>query len=316
MRDESPGPNDGRRSRQHWAVPAVALTVLALAGAACGTGGSGGSTTITLYNGQHEQTTAALVTAFEHQTGINVKVRSDSESVLVNQIQTEGSASPADVVYTENSLGLEQLQEQHLLAPIEPSTLAAVPARYSSPTGHWVGVSARVSTMIYNTGQLSPAQLPKSVMDLALPAWQRQGRARSGGGRLLPGRGIHRPSPRTGGGGGLVGGDQGQRRGQHLPGQRDSGQRSQPRAASRSGSSTATTGTASAPRSGLPPSTRPSPPLHRAIPATSSTCPAQGCCPRAGSRPPPSGSSPSWSAARDRRSWPTARASSTPSARV
>ncbi len=150
----------------------MALAALALAGAACSAGGSGGGTTITLYNGQHEQTTAALVTAFEHQTGINVKVRSDTESVLVNQIQTEGSASPADVVYTENSLGLEQLQEHHLLAPIDPSTLAAVPARYSSPTGHWVGVSARVSTMIYNTDQLSPAQLPKSVMDLALPAWR------------------------------------------------------------------------------------------------------------------------------------------------
>ncbi len=171
MQDEAPGPDGGRRLlRWRWAAPGLALAVLALAGAACGSGSGG--TTITVYNGQHEQTTAALVTAFEHQTGINVKVRSDSESVLVNQIQTEGSASPADVVYTENSLGLEQLQERHLLAPVDPVTLAAVPARYSSPTGHWVGVSARVSTMIYNTAQLTPAQLPKSVMDLALPAWR------------------------------------------------------------------------------------------------------------------------------------------------
>jgi iron(III) transport system substrate-binding protein len=150
------------------------LVALALIGAACGSGSGAAAsgTTITLYNGQHEQTTDALVTAFEKQTGINVQVRSDDESVLVNQIETEGSGSPADVVYTENSLGLEQLQDKHLLAPIDPSTLAAVPARYSSPTGHWVGVSARVSVMIYNTGQLRPAQLPTSVMELARPAWK------------------------------------------------------------------------------------------------------------------------------------------------
>jgi iron(III) transport system substrate-binding protein len=153
---------------------AAGLAALALVGAACTSsgGGGGGGTTITLYNGQHEQTTDALVKAFERQTGITVKVRNDSESVFVNQIETEGSASPADVIYTENSLSLEQLQGKHLLAPIDPATLAAVPARYSSPTGHWVGVSARVSVMVYNTGRLSPAQLPKSVMDLSLPAWK------------------------------------------------------------------------------------------------------------------------------------------------
>lgn len=159
-----------RRGRWAGAGLLLVLALVGVTGAACGN--SGGGTTITLYNGQHEQTTAALVAAFERQTGITVKVRNDSESVLVNQIQTEGSASPADVIYTENSLGLEQLQGRHLLAPIRPSTLAAVPAKYSSPTGHWVGVSARVSTMIYNTSQLTPAQLPRSVMDLALPAWR------------------------------------------------------------------------------------------------------------------------------------------------
>jgi iron(III) transport system substrate-binding protein len=161
----------GARRRRSGVVVAVATLACGLL-AACGSSSGSSADSITLYNGQHEQTTDALVSAFEKQTGINVKVRNDSESVFVNQIETEGSASPADVIYTENSLSLEQLQSKHLLAAIDPSTLAAVPARYSSPTGHWVGVSARVSVMVYNTGQLKPAQLPKSVMDLALPTWK------------------------------------------------------------------------------------------------------------------------------------------------
>jgi iron(III) transport system substrate-binding protein len=181
MQDPAQSPDRSRRPhrRGSWrrgaAGVASGLVTLALVGAGCSMssgGGAGGGTTITLYNGQHEQTTDALVKAFEKKTGIDVKVRNDSESVFVNQIETEGSASPADVIYTENSLALEQLQSKHLLAAIDPSTLAAVPARYSSPTGHWVGVSARVSVMIYNTGRLTPAELPKSVMDLALPAWK------------------------------------------------------------------------------------------------------------------------------------------------
>ncbi len=135
-------------------------------------GGSDAGQTITLYNGQHEQTTDALVAAFEKKTGIQVKVRSDDEDVLANQILTEGSGSPADVIYTENSPALETLQEKGRLSPVDPSTLAAVPAKYSSPVGKWVGVSARVSVMIYNTDQLSRDDLPTSVMDLADPKWK------------------------------------------------------------------------------------------------------------------------------------------------
>jgi iron(III) transport system substrate-binding protein len=134
--------------------------------------GSDAGQSITLYNGQHEQTTDALVAAFEKKTGIQVKVRSDDEDVLANQIITEGSGSPADVIYTENSPALETLQEKGRLTAVDPSTLASVPARYNSPEGKWVGVSARVSVMVYNTGQLSKADLPTSVMELADPKWK------------------------------------------------------------------------------------------------------------------------------------------------
>jgi iron(III) transport system substrate-binding protein len=127
--------------------------------------------TITLYNGQHEQTTDALVARFEKATGINVNVRSDDEGVLATQINTEGSNSPADVIYTENSPALEYLQGKGLLAPVTSSTLAHTPSRYNSPQGDWVGVSARVSVLVYNTRLLSPGQLPTSVMQLADPRW-------------------------------------------------------------------------------------------------------------------------------------------------
>jgi iron(III) transport system substrate-binding protein len=76
------------------------------------------------------------------------------------------------VFYTENTPVLEDLQEKGLLAPIPASTLAAVPSKYSSPQGDWVGVSARVSVLVYNTSLVKPAELPSSILELALPRWK------------------------------------------------------------------------------------------------------------------------------------------------
>ena len=59
-------------------------------GTAASSGDSLAGQTITLYNGQHEQTTDALVAAFEKQTGVKVKVRNDDEDVLAQQIEQEG----------------------------------------------------------------------------------------------------------------------------------------------------------------------------------------------------------------------------------
>jgi iron(III) transport system substrate-binding protein len=159
-------------SRGKLPVPAVALALAALALSACGSSGGSGGTAITLYNGQHEQTTAALVAAFETQTGIKVAVRTGDEAELGNQIMQEGSSSPADVFYTENTPVLEALRERGLLARVAPSTLAAVPSRYDSAQDDWVGVSARVSVLVYNTAQISASQLPASILELAQPKWK------------------------------------------------------------------------------------------------------------------------------------------------
>jgi iron(III) transport system substrate-binding protein len=126
---------------------------------------------ITLYSGQHVQTTQALVNAFEKKTGIHVNVRFDDEDLLADQLVTEGPHSPADVILTENSPPLQYLASKHLLSPVAPSTLALVPSKYNSPDGRWAGVSARVSVLVYNTSLLKRSQLPTSAMQLAQRKW-------------------------------------------------------------------------------------------------------------------------------------------------
>ncbi len=127
---------------------------------------------ITLYNGQHEQTTNELVAGFEKATGIKVNVRNEDKDAAANQIALQGANAPGDVIFTENSPALAFLQNKGLLAPVARSTLAQTPARFSSPQGDWLGVSARVSVIIYNPKLISAGQLPTSVLQLADPKYK------------------------------------------------------------------------------------------------------------------------------------------------
>jgi iron(III) transport system substrate-binding protein len=149
-----------------WGAGVAAVIVAGGLLAACGSS-SGSGESITLYNGQHVQTTDSLVAGFEKATGITVNVRSDDEDTLADQIVTEGPHSPADVIYTENSPVLEYLQGKGLLAPVHASTLAHTPGQYNSSRGDWVGVSARVSVLIYNPSLIAKSQLPTTVLQLA-----------------------------------------------------------------------------------------------------------------------------------------------------
>jgi iron(III) transport system substrate-binding protein len=158
-----------RRRASLIAAAAVAIGVCAPL-SACGSSPSGANTLV-LYNGQHEQTAENLINAFERKTGITVVTRDDDEDVLADQIETEGANSPADVFFTENSPPLEALQEKGLLSKVDASTLAATPSRFNSPEGDWVGVSARVSVIIYNPSLISASQLPTHVSQLADPQY-------------------------------------------------------------------------------------------------------------------------------------------------
>lgn len=140
--------------------------------------------TLTLYSGQHQQMVRLLVSAFEKQTGIDVKVRNGEGPELASALMREGEHTPADVFFTENSPELEHLQELGLLAKVKPATLAQIPSRYSSAKGEWIGVLARETVLSYNPNLISASELPSSVLDFAKPKWK---------GKV----GIHLTSPDT-----------------------------------------------------------------------------------------------------------------------
>ncbi|MDE8345540.1 MAG: iron ABC transporter substrate-binding protein [Acidocella sp.] len=130
-----------------------------------------GAETLTLYSAQHEQVVDMLTTAFTKQTGIKVRVHEGEGPEIAAQILQEGSDSPADVFFTENSPELILLDEKGLLAPVNATTLHAIPARYSASDGNWVGVLARENVIDYNPSMIAAAKLPASLLDFAQPQW-------------------------------------------------------------------------------------------------------------------------------------------------
>ncbi|WP_029005798.1 iron ABC transporter substrate-binding protein [Azorhizobium doebereinerae] len=136
---------------------------------------------IVVYNAQHQSLAKEWADAFTTETGIKVTLRNGGDTQLGNQIVQEGAASPADVFLTENSPAMALVEKAKLFAPLPEDVLAEVPAQYRPANGTWIGIAARATVLAYDKTKLKEADLPKSLLDLALPAWKGRWGAAPGG---------------------------------------------------------------------------------------------------------------------------------------
>lgn len=144
--------------------------VLALAATACSDDSGGG--TLTIYSGRSEDLVGALIDQFEAETGIDVEVRYASSTDLAATIREEGTNSPADVFFAQDSASLGAIAEAGLFQALPDELLALVPAQFSDRDGRWIGVSGRSRVVIYDSTRISPEDLPDSVDGFTDPAWQ------------------------------------------------------------------------------------------------------------------------------------------------
>lgn len=128
--------------------------------------------TLTLYNGQHRNTTEALVAAFTEATGTKVTIRNGESSELASQLAEEGSRSPADVFFSEQSPPIAALANKGLLTPIDAATLKQIPAAYAAADGTWAGGTMRTRVIGYNKAMIGEGDLPTSILDVATPKFR------------------------------------------------------------------------------------------------------------------------------------------------
>ncbi len=106
----------------------------------------------------HRSTPAASSTSSSRSSsssprrpGIDIEVRDGTTADLALLIDDEGDRSPADVFLSQSPGAVGYLDEPRPARRRCPTTLLdAVPAEDHAPDGHWVGLTGRVRTLVYN----------------------------------------------------------------------------------------------------------------------------------------------------------------------
>ncbi|MGH9245701.1 MAG: extracellular solute-binding protein [Acidimicrobiales bacterium] len=159
-----------RRRRLDRAIALSATGLLAVGLVA----GCSGDDRLTVYSGRTQDLIGPLLERFSGETGIRIDVRYGDSGELAQLIDTEGDNSPADVFISQSPGAVAFLDQADRLRTLDEDLVEAVPADDRADDGHWVGLTARVRVLVYNTEQVDPAELPRSVFDLTDPRYRGQ----------------------------------------------------------------------------------------------------------------------------------------------
>jgi iron(III) transport system substrate-binding protein len=120
--------------------------------------------TLTVYSGRGQPLVGDLL-AFIESTydGFEIDPVYGGSADLANQINVEGSNSPADVFYTVNVGALGSLAERGRTVPLPDGVLELVREEFRDPDGEWVGTSGRARTIPYNTEEFSEDEVPDDI---------------------------------------------------------------------------------------------------------------------------------------------------------
>jgi iron(III) transport system substrate-binding protein len=120
---------------------------------------------LTLYSGRGEALVGELISYIEDlYPDFTVRPLYNSAAELVNQIETEGQNSPADVFYSVNAGSLGALKDRERTQALPEDVLEFVPETFSDPDGMWVGTSGRARSVPYNTNTFSESDIPDDIM--------------------------------------------------------------------------------------------------------------------------------------------------------
>lgn len=121
---------------------------------------------LTLYSGRGEPLVGTLIEYIEDlYPNFTVQPKYGSAIELVNLIETEGDASPADVFFSVNAGALGQLADTGRTQTLPDEVLEFVPEQFRDPDGNWVGTSGRARSVPFNTNEFSNSDIPEDIME-------------------------------------------------------------------------------------------------------------------------------------------------------
>ena len=139
-------------------------------------------------SGHHEMGTVVVYTSvddvfarpvaerFEQETGIAVKLVTDTEETkstgLLNRLIAEKARPRADVFWSGDPVRAAILKSRGISAAYHSPAAEGMPTQFNDPEGHWQALSARARVIIYNKNLISPGAEPKSFFDFLDTQWK------------------------------------------------------------------------------------------------------------------------------------------------
>ncbi len=127
------------------------------------------SSTLTVYSGRSKALVEPVISMFEEETGIAVKVRYGGTTQLAMAIMEEGRRSPADVFWSQDAGALAALSRKQLLSELSGEILAMAEGDQAGRNSDWIATSGRARVLAYHQ-QIDPSVLPESIMGLPAAA--------------------------------------------------------------------------------------------------------------------------------------------------
>ena len=137
----------------------LGLAALTLAGPARAQGRE-----LHIYSARHYQTDEALYANFTQATGIVVKRVDADDAAVLARLQSEGDASPADVVLLVDAARLWRAEVDGLFQPVRSKLLetripATLRGKDSGEGSQWFGFSTRARVIVYNKSGVKTADV-------------------------------------------------------------------------------------------------------------------------------------------------------------
>ncbi len=119
---------------------------------------------LNLYNARHYQTDEALYANFTKATGIRIQRVDADDAGILARLQSEGSASPADVVLLVDAARLWRAETQGLFQPVKSALLeqripATLRGQDQGQGSAWFGFSTRARVIVYSKVAVNKADV-------------------------------------------------------------------------------------------------------------------------------------------------------------
>jgi iron(III) transport system substrate-binding protein len=117
-----------------------------------------------------------ILNRFQNSSGIKVRAVYDAEAAkttgLVARLLTEADHPRCDVFWNNELAQTCLLAQAGVLAAYESPAAQDIPTHGKPESGLWTPVATRARVIVYNSKHLAPAEVPRSIFELADPKWR------------------------------------------------------------------------------------------------------------------------------------------------